>query len=764
MAPLRVDHLQPSSLRSITFRLTSTPVHQLPQIVPHLAHQLVSCRHFLSQAQDTIDKDNLALLHSFKTRLSSLLQERTVEGRWSAVVLIKATIELSGSEVLYGDKHQVSKWLRGLIVILNKPDPITTKQLCIVTLTRIFMLTREYPTLLRELTTPCLPSFVSACLNHFQGHDLGQTAAQRALLGPVLESISILLPRHPAIFRPFENQLRDIGLHILSTDPFQPDCKYSAPKELRSIAQRLLALLPACVPKGGSAEKLDGLIRETVKYLHASADQVFRAVEEDWESTCNVISTTEGHTLSDQPEMDVTDGNKHGGWVGIRSGAERMVSHLGFLKHCVLTPTSSAFPLRIGVIADLLTRLMYMQVSRGDSGSSRFNPQVSRQEREELWTVLSSIHIASIEIFVALIERLYTASAPTCQQLLELLPWMFEAERSDVSLRAAVYRAVSVLLPCIGSSLPKSTLSSLDSIIKSCCADLMPIVKEDTSSQPAAKQQNGHSHTTNGIKSTANTEALMSSTTTVVTMPTQYAGLHAAASALIPLLFSNLPASHISIPVRSEMDRIAVLIRHRDALTASVLNPAPHKPSLLPILASLEPATLSTEGLLRPRMPIIRIEGRDEELIDEKDEVDESRGISFNTSVENLEIAPAQTFDWNSLNAPASPSAGTRNEAMALVKQRNHKRPQLGETEVEEEIMSPPKRARLEETNSTVYETSRTEENVTSTFRTEDVTMAVAVAGEEDSDSDDGSDFEIPTLVMQVDSDEEEDDEEEGEA
>ncbi|TID16134.1 hypothetical protein E6O75_ATG09192 [Venturia nashicola] len=762
MPPLRPDESLSSSLRAITIRLTSTSIHQLPQIVPYLARQLVSCQQLLSQAQDTISKDNVALLHSFKTRLSSLLQDRTVEGRWSAVVLIKATIDLSGPEVLYGDKDQVSKWIRGLIVILNKPDPTTTKKLCIITLTRIFMLTREYPTLLRELTTPCLPSFVSACLNHFQGKELGQTAIQRALLGPVLESISILLPRHPAIFRPFENQLRDMTLHILSTDAFQTDCKYTAPKEIRSIAQRLLALLPTCVPKGGSAEKLDGLIREAVKYVHASADQIFRAVEEDWESSCNVISTTEGHTLSNQPEIEATEGNKHGGWVGIRSGAGRIVSHLGFIKHCILTPTSSAIPLRIGVIVDLLTRLLYMQVSRADSGSSRFNPQVSRQEREELWAVLPSIHIASIEIFVAFVERLQTASAPTCQQLLELLPWLFEAERSNVHLRTAIYQAVSVILPCIGSSLSKSAISSLDSIVKSCCADLMPIVKEDTSSQIGAKAQNGHAHTTNGTKSTANTEALMSSTTAVATVPTQYAGLHAAASDLLPVLLSTLPASLISIPVRTEMDRVAVLTRHQDALLASVLNPHPHKPSLLPLLASFYPDSPVIEGLLRPRMPIIRIEGRDDEMTDETDEVDETAGISFSTSIEPLEIKPPQAFDWDSLNAPTTSSKG---EAMTPIEPRQPKRQQAEELEREDGIMSPPKRARLDEpiVPSSSYETARSEltPKATKKFTNEDVTTAGEVVGEESgSDSDDGSDFEIPTLVMR-DSDEEEEEEEE---
>lgn len=290
----------------------------------------------------------------------------------------------------------------------------------------------------------------------------------------------------------------------------------------------------------------------------------------------------------------------------------------------------------------------------------------------------------------------------------------------------------------------------------------MPIVKEDTSSQTGAKAQNGHAHTTNGTKSTANTEALMSSTTAVVTVPTQYAGLHAAASDLLTVLLSTLPASLISIPVRTEMDRVAVLTRHRDALLASVLNPRLYKPSLLPILGSFYPDNPAIEGLLRPRMPTIRIEGREDEMIDETDEIDENAGLNFNTSVENLEITTTQTFDWSSLNAPTT---GSKGETMVPIEPRHPKRQQVEEPEKEDEIMSPPKRARLDESviPSSSYETARSEmtPKAVKTFTSEDITMVGEAAAGEDSDSDDGSDFEIPTLVMQVDSDEDDDEEEE---
>lgn len=149
-------------------------------------------------------------------------------------------------------------------------------------------------------------------------------------------------------------------------------------------------------------------------------------------------------------------------------------------------------------------------------------------------------------------------------------------------------------------------------------------------------------------------------------------------------------------------------------------------------------------------------------MIDETDEIDENAGLNFNTSVENLEITSTQTFDWNSLNAPTT---GSKGEAMVPIEPRQVKRQQVEEPEKEDGIMSPPKRARLDESAipSSSYETARSEmtPKATKTFTSEDITMVGEAAAGEESGSDDGSDFEIPTLIMRFDSDEDDDEEEE---
>ena len=111
-----------ASLRAVTHRLTTTPVQELPQITSFLASSLSDCGPLLSspQGQKTgkNDSDNAVQLHKLKTRLASLLQDRTLEGRWTAVVLVKATLEAGQWEVLRGFEPIVRS-LIGILAVRN---------------------------------------------------------------------------------------------------------------------------------------------------------------------------------------------------------------------------------------------------------------------------------------------------------------------------------------------------------------------------------------------------------------------------------------------------------------------------------------------------------------------------------------------------------------------------------------------------------------------------------------------------------------------
>lgn len=120
----QTGHLPESRLRAVTQRLALTPNKRLPQIVPFLADSITGCCEILStsdgQRQGKDGAELGVLIHKLKTQLSALLLEKSVDARWSAVVLIKATIEVGGWEILQGS----GAWTRGLLGILNVSESI----------------------------------------------------------------------------------------------------------------------------------------------------------------------------------------------------------------------------------------------------------------------------------------------------------------------------------------------------------------------------------------------------------------------------------------------------------------------------------------------------------------------------------------------------------------------------------------------------------------------------------------------------------------
>ena len=118
MAPNAIDRSR-LHLKVITQRLAATPVDRLPHIVPSVKDALIGCRDILSASSSggsgTNVLDTTLLVHKFKTQLSSMLQAKNLESRWTSVVLIKATIEAGGLEVL----KSAGPWARGMIGLLG---------------------------------------------------------------------------------------------------------------------------------------------------------------------------------------------------------------------------------------------------------------------------------------------------------------------------------------------------------------------------------------------------------------------------------------------------------------------------------------------------------------------------------------------------------------------------------------------------------------------------------------------------------------------
>lgn len=116
MAP---QHAVPSfsPLRAITHRISSTPSIQLPYVAQYLAVSIAKCKNVLSASQkasQTVDESSM-LVHKLKTQISALLQDKSPHARYSAVILVKATVEAGGWNIL----QSAGPWVRALIGILG---------------------------------------------------------------------------------------------------------------------------------------------------------------------------------------------------------------------------------------------------------------------------------------------------------------------------------------------------------------------------------------------------------------------------------------------------------------------------------------------------------------------------------------------------------------------------------------------------------------------------------------------------------------------
>lgn len=500
-------------------------------------------------------------------------------------------------------------------------------------MTKIFLLTHEYQTLVREITTPHLSSFITTCLTIVspRSSSRGHSASARAeLLATILEAFCHLLPRHPTLFRPFTARFQALLLPLLAPTPstmlplHEPSSLSlglsSVSADLLDTAQRLFVLLHCCAPKNTSGEEWRKAIRTTIADIHHTGNKVFRAVIEDWEATAGSIDQgPESSNLGEQ----VSDMNEDllglPSWQGISAGLERLCGLLALLKAFISTLTSSTVCFPLGPLMDMLARIFSLvvpskQASADRFGGPRLNPETERDEREGLWAGLPHIHVAALSVISALAVRLNHAFAPLAQGALDQITWVFAAEKFNVDIRIATYALVARLLKLIGPSLTRSSVSTLVDIVKACCDELLPSSAATVTAVAASTSQKGNGQTKGA--STIDTDAFLTSSDAKVQSDPISVSIYHAASTLLQLFLTEISSHNLLYPLRVQIDRTAVLTRHKHAMIASVLNPPPNRKgtrtnkSILPLLVRSFGTDLEVEGLLRPRMPIIQV-GKD---------------------------------------------------------------------------------------------------------------------------------------------------------
>ncbi|KAM0719419.1 hypothetical protein Q7P37_005324 [Cladosporium fusiforme] len=742
-----------ATLKQLTFRISSTPVAELPRVAAQVSASLWACRDLLSYTAPSgkQNSDDGVTVHRFKTQLSALLQDRTVEGRWSAVVLVKATIEAGGLEVL----GKANGWVKSLLGFLKKPDPPTTRSLTVITLVRIFMLTWDHANLVREITTPSLPAFISSCLSNVENKRCSASELQ-----VVLEALMTLLPRHPTVFRTHENNIRSILNKIISSTAAPVGQHYL--KSHVSAAQKVIVLLHNCAPKQGAPAKWDDTLKSTVAATHATCDHVFRSVIEDWRSVAGIQPSAPAQqiAIAGEAELESPDAIGLSGWKGVHNGSERIIALLGLLQTHLDNATASTAPIRIGLVTDLITRLLSVTVpAAGRQEFVKPNNQISRDERDAMYSTLPRIHIATLQLASSILRRFGTSLASIFPHLKEQLTWVFKAERSDEDFRAAAYSVLGQILTLVGHTYNKDEIADMALFITACCHDMLP--EDDHTRLPAS---------TNGAQKSGSLAAAQTEKRTIAN-----AALHNAASSFLPIVLSTL--SPVSFPrkLRASIDRTAILTKHKDALVGSVLNP-PVNPSgtgaqtsLLPFLARLFPGDPEVEAIIRPRMPVTwtgRRSGAEDEEEEEEDEdddvdmeeteaqdepdlltaLDDQLGNGNDASEQDPAPTAVESAAPNTASKRAAPSAPE--PAVSAKRLRASPVAEFLAQSTQQELPGPDPATAQAHVPTTVVTRSKKQQPVT--------LPAQAAPAATANDDDEGSDFEMPPLTMESSGDEDE--------
>jgi pre-rRNA-processing protein RIX1 len=649
-----------------------------------------------------------------------------------------------------------------------------------ITLTRIFHLTYQYPTLVREITTPHLPGFVTAALNLVSTLVKLPSGSNRKpkpntpFMEIVLHAILELIPRHPTIFRPFGTQLWSLLGDILSSSS-----QVYYPKQVLDIAEQLFASLYRCAPKDKSGLGWNDECKSTILSAHRAADHVFRAITEQWESvdpTLVHIKQDYSNELAD-PSADALG---FPGWTGIHAGTDRLVTLLRILSEIISMPSAATVAIPLGPILDLTSRLTSVTIPPNGEASQngvQFNPQISRDERELLWAELPRIHVASMDLLAHVVGVLETSTAPISQNILEQVTWVFKNEKFRRDVRSASYDLLSSVLKLTGPTMTKQSVGSVANVLRVCCHDLLPQFED---SGAAGKSQADAKSKSKGGQGTANADSFLDPELRKkqqLKAGPQFPELQQAASGLLQGALTYISPGLLAPSVRAEIDRTIILTANKDAMLASVLNPIPAAKgrgagsSLIPFLVRGYSDEMEVEALVRPRMPVLMTAPELDAYaeMEEDEEADEMADEPFN--------APSQSASF--LTQPAATSVETqKTEPSAASAVPLHKRTYFEETSAE--LHSSPtsekqpvqvKKARFEEKVQTpasvpAYRPTKVEASMvpkqvpaTSQAPATQATSSVTAEALPVDDSDD----ELPALNIDPDTDDEDDDEEDDE-
>jgi pre-rRNA-processing protein RIX1 len=628
--------------------------------------------------------------------------------------------------------------------------------LAVVTLTRIYMLIHPYQTLVREIATPTIPTFITASIALIKPSPSGDSLKTPfSVVETICDAFSTLIPIYPTTFRPFSSQLKSAARPYLA--PTYAD-EYVVPSGLKRAARKLVISLHHVAAKAGGSDEWAKLVAGLLKDLHLTADQILRAVEESWEGSGGFIRSKV--SLGGVPNGGGVSAEELPAWSGLNAGADRLIGLFEYLSDCLRYPTKSPVTIPTSALVDAASRVcLIARLSRKTQSwdqALQTNAAIGREEREELWSLMPEIHVAALHLLQVLIQRLQQNTVPLVPELLDHLGRVFKSSISLPVVRMTSYAVLRDILTLAGPTLSKPSVDMFDPLLGACCRDL----QQDAGHLKPAEKATTASTDSKKISIAANADLFLKpQTSTIVETMTIGADHKAVAAGLLALIPSRLPQRHLKPSLRGLVDQTAILTSNREAMVASVLNPFKDQrgrvyPSILPHLSQMFPEDQGLE-ILRTNLrangqPLVDGEEPLEELpVDHEEEEDDEE--MEEAAVDDEVIAPAKTED---LFKPGSLTAASQVKTSLPIQSNPFEvnKTKDTDTEARHRAASPPKRKH--EGSDPAPTKRQVLEKSPSPIR--EVAPPAKATEEESDDGDDES----VHLNMELDDDEEEEEEE----
>ncbi|ERT00796.1 hypothetical protein HMPREF1624_02029 [Sporothrix schenckii ATCC 58251] len=608
----------PADLRVLSRKLTAASPADLPTLCPVLVGHVLRCGEPLSVSSEQQGKNNTneatVLVHKLKTQINTLIQGKTPQGRFVGTALAKAIVDVGGWESL----RTAEPWVRGLLSLLNKSDPMASKELAVLALTRIYTLLQAYPTLVREIATPTVPTFATACLQLIKPAAPGQPLkAPMNVVETVTRALSALVPLYPTTLRPFAGQIRAAIRSFVA--PTASD-GVVVPPSLRRSARQLLVVLHYTAAKNGNSDDWSKMLMALLRDAHATADQVFRAIRESRDPGLGFAATTV--SFEGEPHGGGDDVDALPAWTGLASGAQRLLGILETLAQVFREPTKLPVAVPLGLLSGLVSRMSVVFAPTSGTQekdyASLINTSIGREERDELFSVLPSLHAASLELLSSIVTRMGASTVPLAPEILEDAVRMFMSDRHIPRVRKNTYVLTKKILPLVGPSFARTTVDLLANVVRSSCQDILEaggFLQEDKTDDKSKAGQNGgakggagggargKSASANADLFLANAAASSQTAAAAARKTSRLSAAHLrAAENLLAAVLAYIPPQHVKKADRTLLDRTAILSANKGAMVASVLQPyvdqsGRYFANTIPFLARAYPHDVSMEIL-----------------------------------------------------------------------------------------------------------------------------------------------------------------------